>query len=89
MRVASRPAFVAVGLEAQSRLIERADRSVDILAPPGWTSARIEAWLDWADSLPDDYPGVALPPSLSADSPLDPLLDGGPDRHARRLAAWG
>jgi ribonucleoside-diphosphate reductase alpha chain len=85
MRVTPRPAFLATGLEVSSRSIERPDRIVEVLAPRGWTSPRVEAWLDWATSLPDDDPPGELPPLR----PLDPLLDGGPDRHARRLAAWG
>ncbi|HEY2177584.1 MAG TPA: ribonucleotide reductase [Caulobacteraceae bacterium] len=80
MHLAARPAFVARGLEVESRRLERAGGFTEVTAPRGWTSARIEAWLDWADRLPDDDP---------SDEPLDRLLGGGPDRHARRLAAWG
>ena len=71
------------------RLIERADRVQEIVAPRDWTSARVEAWLDWADGLARDFPKVDLPEGLHAGSPYDPLLAEGPDRYARRSAAWG
>ncbi|HEY1448816.1 MAG TPA: hypothetical protein VGF33_09785, partial [Caulobacteraceae bacterium] len=76
-------------LERQSRAIERPDDITEVVAPCGWTSARIEAWLDWRDALPTDYPIGEFPASLSPETPFDPLLGGGPDRYARRLAAWG
>jgi ribonucleoside-diphosphate reductase alpha chain len=75
--------------ECDARPIERADTVANILAPRGWTSARVEAWLDWADALPSDYPAAGLPPALTADGRVEPLLDGGPDRYAKRAAAWG
>jgi len=64
------------------------------VAPVAWPATQVETWLDWADSLPTDYPigdypTGALPPSLDPSAPSDPLLAGGPARHARRLAAWG
>ncbi|MGH6972068.1 MAG: hypothetical protein ACREEQ_10705, partial [Caulobacteraceae bacterium] len=67
--------------------LERADRIVEVLAPESWTSARTEAWLDWAETLPSDTPGQTPASLLKAAG--DDLLGGGPDRHARRLAAWG
>ena len=70
---------------AKIRLIERRDRVIDVLAPAGWTNARVEAWLDWAEQTPRDLPPGAAPPKGA----LDPLLGGGPDAYARRLAAWG
>ncbi|HYE42921.1 MAG TPA: hypothetical protein VEA15_05950 [Caulobacteraceae bacterium] len=75
-------------VEREARVIERPTGLVEVEAPRGWTSARIEAWLDWAGSLPADHPNLE-PPSLSPDCPPDPMLGGGPDRWARRLAAWG
>ncbi|NEX95150.1 hypothetical protein G3573_20440, partial [Caulobacter sp. 17J65-9] len=74
--------------ERQSRRIETVRGVVEVEAPQDWTNARVEAWLDWAASLPGDWPANA-PASLSPDKPFDPLLAGGPDRYARRLAAWG
>jgi len=69
--------------------VERAGGAVDVLAPGGWTRARIEAWLDWADSLPSDVPAVDLPHGLVGEGAPNLLLNGGPGRYARRLAAWG
>ena len=71
------------------RRIERADRIEETQAPRDWTSARIEAWLDWSDSLARDYPRIDLPAALEPSAAYDALLGEGPDRYARRLAAWG
>jgi ribonucleoside-diphosphate reductase alpha chain len=78
-----------VGLSIEQREIERAGGVDLVLAPRDWTAARAEAWLDWADSLPTDYPATDLPEALQPQSSLDPVLAGGPDRYARRAAAWG
>ena len=75
------------GLE--QREIERVGGTDLVVAPRDWTAARVEAWLDWAEALPDDYPAIALPEALSPGSVIDPVLGGGPDRYARRAAAWG
>jgi ribonucleoside-diphosphate reductase alpha chain len=79
----------AARLAAGSRQIETRSGAWDVVAPIAWPTARVEAWVDWADSLADDYPEGELPPGLGPDAPTDPLLAGGPARHARRLAAWG
>jgi ribonucleoside-diphosphate reductase alpha chain len=71
------------------REIERARGVASTPAPSDWTDARADAWLDWADALPADYPAIDLPEGLSPDSPYEPALGQGPDRYARRLAAWG
>ena len=76
-------------LEFVVRRIERADRLEEVAAPRHWTSARIEAWLDWADGLARDFPRMDLPEALQPQAPYDPLLGTGPDRYARRAAAWG
>jgi ribonucleoside-diphosphate reductase alpha chain len=76
-------------VEVQARSVERGDRHEDVLAPAGWTSPRIEAWLDWGANLPGDYPTCDLVAGLSPEDPFDPLLNGAPDRYARRIAAWG
>ncbi len=73
----------------QQREIERAGGVDLVLAPRDWTAARIEAWLDWADALPTDYPAIALPPALRLETPFEPALGQGPDRYGRRAAAWG
>ena len=81
-----------MGLAADAlvvREIERARGVSQTLAPRDWTAARIEAWLDWAEALPTDYPEIDLPEALRPDAPFEPALGEGPDRYARRLAAWG
>ena len=73
----------------EPRRIERAGEVAETLAPAGWTSARIEAWLDWADASPLDLPDdldvglTEMEPALAA------LLGGGPAAYAQRLAACG
>ncbi|MGI8840537.1 MAG: ribonucleotide reductase [Caulobacteraceae bacterium] len=89
MRFHPRPAWRAMPAATQPRPVERAGGVVETVAPRDWTAARIEAWLSWADDLASDYPRGDLPPALAAGASLDPLLGGGPDRHAHRLAAWG
>lgn len=68
-----------------ARLIERDGEWVRIQAPVDWTTARIEAWLDWAATLPSDLPAGA--PSLAPDP--DAPLNGCLDVYAARLVAWG
>jgi ribonucleoside-diphosphate reductase alpha chain len=76
MRIQSRHPGPARRVEP--RELERSDSVIEVLAPEGWTDARVEAWLDWA----------------AATSPGEPLdterpLGGGPDRYADRLAKAG
>ena len=71
-------------LRLERRAVERANGVVDVVIPSGWTDARVEAWLDWADALPTDLPRL----SEIAASP-SPVLGGAIDRWAGRLAAWG
>jgi ribonucleoside-diphosphate reductase alpha chain len=84
---------MALSPEFEQREIERAGGVDLVVAPRDWTAARVEAWLDWGEALAADYPPPyfvrALPEALAPDSPLDPALGGGPDRYARRTAAWG
>ena len=75
-------------LEPEVRLIEIPGGFVEVEAPRDWPEARVAAWLDWAQGLAGDWPNL-VPESLSPERPFDPLLQGGPDRWARRLAAWG
>ena len=79
----------AAPLAVGPRRIETAQGEWEAVAPVAWPAARVEAWLDWADALPEDYPLGDLPPTLGPEAPTDPLLYGGPARHARRLAVWG
>jgi len=63
--------------ELELRTVETADILHGVLAPRGWTGARVEAWLDWAESVPQVAGELAEAGALA----------GGPDRHARRMAA--
>ncbi|MHB8528868.1 MAG: TSCPD domain-containing protein [Caulobacteraceae bacterium] len=87
----SHPLFQAPATDIRS--VERPNGFVDLLAPTGWTAARVEAWLDWGETLPGDWPpegpGEGRASQLALRAPLRPLLAQGPDRYARRLAAWG
>jgi ribonucleoside-diphosphate reductase alpha chain len=74
-------------LAVRRRVIERADGVVEVLAPADWPSARVEAWLDWANALPHDLPAGETPPVSGG--ALEDLLGGGPALWSRRLAAWG
>jgi len=87
MRIELHPAFMADGLDVAPREVERPGEIAEVLAPRGWTGARVEAWLDWAETLPSDEPPGAAPATLTRAA--NPLLAGGPDGHARRLALWG
>lgn len=73
----------------ETRWIDRTDDVVAVSAPRDWTSVRVEAWLDWAQSLPSDFPEVDLPAALTKDAPYSAALEEGPARYARRIAAWG
>jgi ribonucleoside-diphosphate reductase alpha chain len=63
--------------ELELRTVETADSLHGVLAPRGWTTARVEAWLDWAESVAAD----------DGDQTHDGLLAGGPDRFARQVTA--
>ncbi|MDP1631996.1 MAG: ribonucleotide reductase [Caulobacter sp.] len=77
MRYAKRLAKAAAP-ELELRTLETADRLVGVLAPRGWTSARVEAWLDWA--------GAVEPLSSAPETGQAALLAGGPQRFAARMA---
>ncbi|HLZ85080.1 MAG TPA: ribonucleotide reductase [Caulobacteraceae bacterium] len=83
------PWTIAAPLTVQTRRLDAAYGEREVVAPAAWPTARVEAWVDWADALPHDYPAGEFPPALGPDAMLDPLLAGGPARHAGRLAAWG
>ena len=78
-----------MGLTLEQRRIERPGGVDLVIAPRDWTAARVEAWLDWGETLAADYPAADLPEALRPTSALDPAFGGGPDRYARRAAAWG
>ncbi len=76
MRIQSR--HLAPAPRIERREIERSDAVIEVLAPEGWTDARVEAWLDWAAQ---DQKDGAFDPNAP--------LGGGPSRHAERLAQAG
>ncbi|MFC0632457.1 TSCPD domain-containing protein [Brevundimonas balnearis] len=84
MRVPSRFATLARTLRRSPREIERGAEVIQVLAPAGWSTARVEAWLDWAESRPLDLPRIG---GAANEPEGDPL--GAIDAWAARLAAWG
>ncbi len=88
MRFARRLAK-APGPAVELRTVETATALTGVLAPKGWTDAQVQAWLDWALTLPAELPSGDLPHGLLAETPEDGLLGGGPGRYARRVAALG
>jgi ribonucleoside-diphosphate reductase alpha chain len=89
MRFRSGLAAAAAPLAVTARPLERPGGAVEVVAPVCWPDARVEAWLDWAHDLPGDMPPGGFPGGLRPGAPVDGLLQGGPSRYARRLAAWG
>jgi ribonucleoside-diphosphate reductase alpha chain len=79
-------AATATDLALQLREIERPDRVYETVAPASWSTARVEAWLDWADGLARDLPNGA---TLTQEDAEEAVLDGGPALYVNRLAAWG
>ena len=59
------------------RELERSDAVIDVIAPAGWSNARVEAWLDWAHRAALRAP---------ADRQSKPLLGFG-HAYADRIAA--
>ena len=78
MRFESSPPFTRE-VPAALREIERPLSVAQVLAPRDWTSAQIEAWLDWAAW--SGHPSDETDPAQ--------LLDGALDRYVRRLAERG
>ena len=78
MRFAKRLARAAPP-EVELRTVETADALTGVLAPRGWTGARVEAWLDWSETF-TPLPG-------RKDLGGDVLLGGGPSGFAGALVA--
>jgi ribonucleoside-diphosphate reductase alpha chain len=78
---------LSASVVCEAREIERADRVVRVIAPAGWSDVRVEAWLDWYDGSPDDWPREGAPGRAPTSGAV--VLDGALDRWAARLAAWG
>ncbi|WP_312783923.1 TSCPD domain-containing protein [Brevundimonas sp.] len=85
MRIKPRFFDLAAVVALDPRAIERPGVVAPTLAPVDWTDVRVEAWLDWAESLPTDLPRDGAP----LDDDHDAWLGGATDRWAHRLAAWG
>jgi ribonucleoside-diphosphate reductase alpha chain len=86
MRISADADIISAPLAMGWRQVERIGGLQEVLAPISWPSSQVEAWLDWADSLPVDFPFDEDPDVEVAD---DAVLGGGPDLYARRQAAWG
>jgi ribonucleoside-diphosphate reductase alpha chain len=84
MRFTPRFQDLARDLRLERRVVERPGGHGSVIVPAGWTDARIEAWLDWAASLPADLPRLS-----DGGTTPSPVLEGAIDRWAGRLAAWG
>jgi ribonucleoside-diphosphate reductase alpha chain len=85
MRIKARFAPLAATVALEPRCVERPGVVSPTLAPADWSDVRIEAWLDWADSLPTDLPENTAP----LDEDHAAWLGGAADRWAHRLGAWG
>nr|WP_314429232.1 TSCPD domain-containing protein [uncultured Brevundimonas sp.] len=85
MRIKPRFAPLAATVALDPRLIERPGAMTPTLAPADWSDARVEAWLDWAQSLPTDLPASAV----ALDEDHAAWLGGGADNWVHRLGTWG
>jgi ribonucleoside-diphosphate reductase alpha chain len=65
-----------------TRTAERPQGQVEVQAPAHWTTAQLDAWMDWAEGVP---PPASAEPTLGA----NPLLGGAAARYAQSLAARG
>ena len=88
MRFESRVPF-ARDVPAALRDIERPSAIIEVLAPRDWTSAQIEAWLDWSEGQSWADGELEWPTNAEEDDPAEKLLDGAFARYAGRLTARG
>ena len=77
--------LIAVG-DLESRVIERLDAFTEVICPRGLTSAQVEAWLDWSQSLARDLPSGTWARSGDADTDA---FGGATADYAHRLGQWG
>jgi ribonucleoside-diphosphate reductase alpha chain len=69
-----------------TRTLERPDGVVEVEAPAHWTTAQLEAWLNWAETLPT----APLESDFAIAAPLGRAsLGNAPLRYAHGLAARG
>ena len=87
MAFLSRPLsqLIAAG-DLESRVIERLDAFTEVICPRALTSAQVEAWLDWSDSLARDLPSGTWARSGDADTDA---FGGATADYAHRLGQWG
>jgi ribonucleoside-diphosphate reductase alpha chain len=85
MRFAERTVGDPADIDLEQHTLVRADGPLAVLAPVGWTAARIEAWLDWSDALAQSRSGAKV--GTGGRLGASKALDGGPQTHADRLAA--
>ena len=88
MRFESRVPF-AREAPAALRQIERPMAVIEVLAPRDWTSAQIEAWLDWADRQAGTEAELGWPAGSDDEGSAEQMLDGALARYAGRLTARG
>ena len=81
MRFKPRFAPLAAAVALETRLIERPGVMTPLSAPADWSDARVEAWLDWAETVSSD------PTAVNQDKAV--WLDGAADRWAHGLGALG
>jgi ribonucleoside-diphosphate reductase alpha chain len=102
MRFAERTVGDPADIDLEAHTLMRANGPHAVMAPTGWTPARIQAWLDWSDALNAQSRAgqsgagqsrlgqsrIGLS-RMGADGRLgaSKALDGGPQAHADRLAA--
>ena len=73
-------------LKLDVRQLELKHDFCEILAPADWSTTRLEAWYDWAQSLCDELPNQDFPQSESV---VQQTLDKHMGKYTHRLASWG
>jgi len=86
MRFAERTVGDPADIDLEPHTVARADGPFAVLAPAGWNTSRVQAWLDWSDELAAQSRTSAKIASASRLG-ASKALDGGPQTHADRLAA--
>ncbi|HEX4199358.1 MAG TPA: ribonucleotide reductase [Caulobacteraceae bacterium] len=86
MRFESRSAPGGGNVALATRALERPGETIEVEAPAHWTTAQLEAWLSWAETLPAPAPDGDFPIPAPAG---EASLSNAPGRYAHRLAAWG
>jgi ribonucleoside-diphosphate reductase alpha chain len=87
MRFAERTVGDPADIDLEPHTVVRADGPLAVLAPAGWTSSRVQAWLDWSDDLAANARTGAHQVGPAGRIAAAKALGGGPQAHADRLAA--